>query len=151
MPAGTHITLPDGRRVTLPKAWPQMTIGDLARIGIHPDMGPRVKDTRPATKTANPDSATRCDREVCIIIGGSGLIVNSWETTGDYSGPTPVCTYSIYWAPTNVVYATGTTVCGGEGTYYGYDKDTPIYWSNNITICNTWTQMYGKPCVHVTK
>jgi hypothetical protein len=146
MPAGTRITLPDGRHVTLPEAWTEMTIADLARIGIHSDMGPRIEDTRAAVR---PDSANSCDLDVCIYVTGSGLRVNYWQTTGDYEGPTPVCVYSVYWAPANTIYSTGIPVCGGEGTYYSYDKDVPIIWGGNVTLCNSWTEMYGKPCVGV--
>jgi hypothetical protein len=149
MPAGSRIALPNGRHVKLPKSWIQMTISDLAEIGIHPGMGPRVVDTHAATRTFRPDSASSCDLEVCIYVTGGGLTVNSWETTGDYDGQTPVCTYAVYWAPSNTVYATGTAVCGGDGLYYGYDKDTPIIWGTAITICNTWVEMYGKSCVGV--
>jgi hypothetical protein len=149
LPAGTRITLPDGRHVALPKPWAQMTMADLAKIGIHPDMGPKIEDAFLGAKPARPDTASRCQQEVCIYIRGSGLTVNSWETTGDYDGPTPVCTYSVYWAPANTIYATGAAVCGGEGLYVGYDKDTPIIWGSPVTVCNTWTEMFGKPCVGV--
>lgn len=36
--AGTIITIPDGSKRTLPKNWGDMTVQDLAAIGIHPEM-----------------------------------------------------------------------------------------------------------------
>jgi len=149
LPAGTHITLPNHRVVILPKAWSKMSISDLAKIGIRPGMGPKAGDSYSAVR---PLSASGCNQEVCIIITGSGLKVTGWQTTGEYTGAKdPFCTYSVYWAPGNTVYATGIVVCGGQGTYYGYFADVPIVWTTNIQICNTWAGIPGKPCETVHK
>lgn len=146
--AGTTVTLPNGKVIQLPKNWSQLSISDLARIGIHPGMGHATITVRPPKAggvTAN--SASGCNDEVCIYVGGSGLIVQSWETTGLYDGPEdPFCTYAVYWAPGDTIYATGWEVCGGLGTYYGYEQDTPIAFYTTTEICNTWVGIPGKPC-----
>ena len=151
--AGTKITLPGGRVVTLPKPWSDMSISDLANLGIEPGMGPKVSTSvAPAGRVApgSAQSASGCNQEVCIILTGSGRKVTGWQTTGEYTGSSDAfCTYAVYWAPGNSVYATGITVCGGPGEYYGYYAEVPIVWSSNIELCNTWAGIPGKPCEEV--
>jgi hypothetical protein len=94
-----------------------------------------------------PMSASGCNSNVCIYVGGTGLIVNSWETTGYYGGTkNPFCTYAAYWAPTNVLYETSVSVCAGPGTYYSYLPSAPVWFPNNTQICNTFVGISGKPC-----
>lgn len=141
VPAGTTFKLPNGHRARLPKAWSKMSIQDLSAIGLHPGMG-RVAQVKPAVRFS-PNSASGCNADVCIQVGGSGLKVDYWNTQGLLRGGS--CTYSAYWENGRVV-ATGWEICSGPGRYAGFREDAPLYYWGRTQICNTWVSVSGKPC-----
>ncbi len=91
---------------------------------------------------ATVDSASGCNGSVCIFLTGAGLYVSEW-TTRAY--PTSyVCSSPRFWR-NGVLVATGSTACGGSGSefvaHYGSG-----WFSDGDVLCNTWTNLPGKPC-----
>jgi len=165
---GTVITLPSGKSVTLPKNWSQMTIGDLANLGIHANMRPSKAlraqlahrgiylpamaaapsaSARPALgQGITLTSAYGCNKSVCISLTGSGWVIDNWYTTAYDAVAT--CTYAAYWL-FGGIYATSNTVCSGANSDYYSDLGYGISTLGNTNACNTWVHIAGKPCEYV--
>jgi hypothetical protein len=148
MPAGTRITLPSGRMVTLPKAWSQMTISDLAKIGIHPGMGKADTGTAGVSRV-RPDSATKCDELVCTEVIGSGLTMTHWDTWAYWGQSSRLCTYPTYWLPPSQIFFTGKEQCDNGPLYFYNFYNNTIILGSSSNVCNTWVSLAGKPCVYV--
>ena len=100
--------------------------------------------TEPSASAAtSPLTASGCNQDVCIYVVGSGTQVTKWETTAVL--PTAMCTVARYWANGVLVYE-GTTKCGsGGGSVMSY-WTSPGYFAAGTQVCNTWTNVPGKPC-----
>lgn len=166
---GQSIRLPDGSRRVLPKNWSEMTVGDLAGIGLRPGQhragtapagaaaGQHKTATVPATVAAAPEppidetqSARGCNQGICIYLGGSGLQVNSWETTANTAGRN-LCTYAAYFRGYNNIEATSNQICGRYSSVYAYRYDMPKIYSDRDQLCNTWVNFAGKPCKQIQR
>lgn len=154
--AGTVLTLPDNSRVTLPKDWDQMTISNLAAIGLRPDMNgtgqPASIDKYVKGTFATPMNAYGCDGWVCIHVispSNDGLTVSNWYTSADNPGGY-VCTFSAYWDSLTHVFDTGTQVCGQSPGQFRGSLTYPVRHPYNWTACNTWVGIVGKPCESIT-
>lgn len=142
--------------MTLPKNWDDMTIADLAAIGLRPNMhsnGQRgVIDTYIKGTSVQPNNAYGCDGSVCIQVispSNDGLTVSNWYTSADNPGGY-VCTYSAYWDSLTHVFDTGTEVCGNAPGQFRGSLSYPIRHPYNWTACNTWVGISGKPCESIT-
>lgn len=154
--AGDVIGLPTGASVALPEDWSAMSVDELQAIGLVPDM--QASPERYESLGANLDVVASLDQEsqrkdaqgcsdnVCIQLLGTGGVVRLWTTQGENEGlEAPFCTFEAYWINNDVV-ETGPEACGGIQTYYGVSDRTPLGFSTRSTLCNTWVQIYGKPC-----
>lgn len=156
IPAGTTITLPDGTAVVLPEAWSDLSIDDLAKLGIHAGMGPSDSSSFVAISAegsaragvnalageVTPNSASGCNVNVCMQLHGSGLTVDTWNSQAQLS--VTMCSFGVYWAA-GVIFRTTNQACGSAGTLleaYG----TSTTWPNNTKLCNSWVNIVGKPC-----
>ena len=147
--AGTNVLRPDGVAVKLPKKWEEMTIDDLYAIGIYPNIkGSNLKSSYTSSNGIVPASSSGCNGWVCINIIGSGLLINNWSTSGDYSGFSYFCTYSVYWKSQTTILDTGTLVCGYHGRYFG-NLTYPVMYPHFGWACNTWVGIPGKPCEQI--
>lgn len=146
---GTVIELPNGVMARMPKDWGQMSVSDLAKIGLHPDMHPSGKpgavDSYVPTG-AQPANAQGCSEYVCIAVtspSNDGRLVNNWFTSGTNTSGYR-CSYSAYWDSETHVLDTGTTVCGrAPGEFRGY-LSYPVRLSYNWRACNTWVTITGQ-------
>ena len=158
---GDVLTLPDGSKVKLPKNWSEMTLQDLASLGIKPGMQPAAQkgtlspssESAPsATATAagkgvTPYSATGWNDSVFISITGTKWLVDKWYTTASDFWPT--CTFAVYWWTQSEIWATSNQVCSGyDAAYY---SQWPYGFSTlqNVWLCNSWATINGKPCLYV--
>ncbi len=155
MAAGTVIKLPNGGHATLPKTWSQMSIADLAKVGITPGMGSGKTTTQlvPSASVqthpgAVPANADGWNGYVEINVTGKGRLISNWYTRAE-NVHGEICTFSVYWAPTGAdVLDTGKEVCGGSGYFVGY-LTYPVEFSSNYHACNTWVGVSGKPCEYI--
>ena len=157
IPAGTTITLPDGTTVVLPEAWSELSIEDLAQLGIHPGMGPSdslsvvaISDEGSALAGVNalaggmtPNSASGCNGNVCIQLYGSGLTVDNWNSQANL--PVTMCSYAVYWAR-GAIFKTSGQTCGTGGSQLLAFSGNATTWPNQTQLCSSWVNIAGKPC-----
>lgn len=86
--------------------------------------------------------ASGCNGDVCIWLTGSGLYVDNWETRGYPDSYR--CSYARFWRNGQVI-ATSETACGGSGTVF-YSSYGSGWFADGTQLCNTWTNLAGKPC-----
>lgn len=166
---GTVVTLPTGKSVTLPKNWSQMTVSDLAKIGIRPDMKPSTEmaarlakqglhlsahgtptaSVRQPTRSLSvrPMSASGWNDSVYISLTGSLWVVDDWYTLAVDAEPT--CTFAVYWWGKSTIYTTSNSVCSGADTTYYSDLGYGFSTLGNVWLCNSWATINGKPCEYV--
>lgn len=152
--AGYVITLPGGTKKTLPKNWENLSIADLAQLGIKPTpiSGASAGSTDQVASGGGvtPQSASGSNQGTYINVVGSGLTVDSWTTHRVIK--TYGCSFSVYWRPSGTIWHTGNEVCGNPGEIFqGYYPNVPIHFSGTTVICNTWATFAGKPCETVKK
>lgn len=145
---GSIIRIPNGKLVTLRKNWSQMSISNLAAIGIRPAESGAIDVYVPPKAGVRPDSAEGCSGLVCIVVSGSGRTIASWSTL---AYPTAsVCTFAVYWEPTGAdILDTGNEVCGGPGGQFVGYLTYPVSHTYNYHACNTWVELAGKPCEYI--
>ena len=151
--AGTVITLPTGARVTLPKDFDDMTIAELAKIGVVAGMGQEAGGasvTGERDDVVSPMTATGCNKTVCIVVEGEGLIVEAWET--QVVLPAATCTFANFWSGTKLLW-TSDQWCGKKGgqARSWLTKTIPFAATHGTQLCNTWTGVAGKPCITVKR
>lgn len=112
--------------------------------GVVPEIWAEYK-----TKTAAGDEdiygqqdASGCNGDVCIWLTGSGLQIDNWETRG-YPDPYR-CSYAELWRNGQVI-ATSNTVCGESGVVF-YSSYGSSRFADGTQLCNTWTNLPGRPC-----
>ncbi|MGC4174355.1 hypothetical protein [Demequina sp.] len=144
--SGSTIYLPSGKAVVLPKDFDKLTVAELAKLGVVPNMnnaGGASVIAQP-TPVVQPQSATGCNKQVCIMVTGSGLHITKWQSTGASSPP--VCTFATFWRNTTIL-ATTPEICGPEHTTYLATKaNMPMDFLNGTILCNSWVSIAGKPC-----
>jgi hypothetical protein len=100
--------------------------------------------TEPTGSTVtSPLTASGCNQNVCIYVVGSGTQVTKWETTAVL--PAAMCTVAKYWANGVVIYE-GTIKCGSSGAQVLSYWSDPGYFAPGTQVCNTWTNVPGRPC-----
>ncbi len=148
--AGSVITLPTGDRVVLPQDLDEMSIEDLAAIGLVPNMaGADHDDDGIALVDPSPGgrSATKCDGKVCLMLVGTGLTMQQWITQATFTSAD--CTFASYWQGSTVLSTSG-TICGEVGDVAQSAKaGMPRSFPNGTVLCNTWVGVSGKPCATV--
>lgn len=109
---------------------------------LAPATAEAVNTPTPPSPAVGAQDASGCNGSVCIYLAGSGLHVDSWRTRATTTSYT--CTRPRYWR-NGVIIRTGAQQCGPSGTklYAGYGSGT---FSHGDVLCNTWTNMPGKPC-----
>jgi hypothetical protein len=97
-----------------------------------------------AVNAIRPDSASGCNQNVCISVVGSGRTVNEWNTQafGDAG-----CINALFWRNSSLYFLSPKKICsnGQEGVYYYY-YDAQALMNNGDKLCNTWTNIAGRPC-----
>ena len=159
--AEIHATIAStGKKITLPGNWQTLTVEQLAQYGLVPNIaaptGPKsaVRTEQGSTSRGGalpashvtPDSHYGWSGAVFIGVTGSGLHVDEWYTQTAVI-PQAICTYAVFWAPSNEIWETGSVVCNDHSGYYWYY--TQIDFGYSMTICNTWVRIGGKPCADV--
>lgn len=96
-----------------------------------------------ASASISPLTASGCNQDVCIYVEGSGTQVTYWSTTAVL--PASTCTVAKYWANGVLVYE-GNTKCGTAGARVSSYWNSPGYFPVGTEVCNTWTNVPGKPC-----
>ncbi|MFC8501735.1 hypothetical protein ACFUC1_05215 [Pedococcus sp. NPDC057267] len=144
-------------RVQDPVKFSQLTVEQLAAVGIHANMGHASVHGAfiPDSKSGGiqPNNASGCDwtnggGSVCIYVFGSGLHVSEWDTSAKVGAYR--CTYASYWINNGQwLITTGPELCGQNGTFWSYWKPNADYLANR-SICNTWVGIAGKPCETIT-
>lgn len=86
--------------------------------------------------------ASGCNGAVCIWLTGSGLQLDNWETRG--YPDSYWCSYARFWRNGQVI-ATSNTACGDSGTVF-YSSYGSGWYPDGTQLCNTWTDLPGKPC-----
>jgi hypothetical protein len=167
--AGSIVGLPDGSRVVLPEDFTEMTVDQLAQLGIVPGMGsaPEValiapNDTAPTGSSdgaallpaaddgrATSRDASGCNQRVCQQVqasGGKGLNITGWFTWVE-SFPVSTCTFAAFWEGGSIT-STTTQVCGeaGKSSSLASKGGLPRKFANNTQVCTTWANISGKPC-----
>jgi len=132
-------------QVNDPNGWGNLTVAQLAAVGIHPGMG-KFPPKANSKQQVVPASASGCDynslnNSMCIYIYGYSLQVTEWDTSVTISSYR--CSYAGYWVNSSLV-ATSNTVCGQNGALWGY-------WAPNKRMgpgqaCNTFVGIAGRPC-----
>ncbi len=111
---------------------------------------PEIILAQPRTGTRDEDmsplDASGCNGDVCIWLTGSGLQVDNWETRGYPDSYR--CGYAKFWRNGQVI-ATSNTACGGSGTVF-YSSYGSGWFADGTQLCNTWTNLAGKPCKTVS-
>jgi len=93
-----------------------------------------------------PADWSECQVNVCIYVYGSGLTVDDWGTSLNFQSTG--CTYANFWI-NGSLYARA-WVCGTKGvTTTVWLANTPLKFSGQADLCNTWTDYSGKPCASV--
>lgn len=144
--AGSTIYLPSGKAVVLPKDFDKLTIPELAKLGIGPNMNNEGGATVVAKSgaVAQPLSASGCNKQVCIYVTGTKLHITAWQSTG-VSAPA-ICTYAAFWRNTTIM-STTPEICGPQNTTYVATKGgLPADFLNGTILCNSWVSIAGKPC-----
>lgn len=145
---GTDLTIPNGKIVVLPKDWNDMSVSDLAKIGIMPNSNRNNLISIPLASGAVPLSSSGSNGWVDINIVGSGLLISSWSTKANilsvYS-----CTFAVYWNSMTSIYATGPQHCYQSGPFYDTLPNRVIYPANGYA-CSSWVQVSGKPCEYIS-
>lgn len=167
--AGSTAILPDGTEVVFPKDFADMSVAELAEIGIVPGMGetgeasvgdpseiPAFGGDGVAIALADdggvitPMDASGCTADfVCQQLqaqGGSGRTIIGW-----YSWvlrfPTTGTTYAAWWEGQRIVGTTNSvSVRAGQDTSLAVKGGLPKTYANNTTLCTTWAGVAGKPC-----
>jgi hypothetical protein len=149
-------TLPDGTQLV--SGWVSN-----AYLAAHPDAIPQplgsAVQAAASADAVTPMSAQGCNQNVCINIVGSGLVVDSWETTAMNSKS--MCTHALYdiYEPGNPVSGkepsfsiTGQKLCGeGAGVFYDYESAGKLNYPNHTHLCNAWVRQIisGYPCEEI--
>lgn len=140
----------------MPKDYTEMTIEELAEIGIVPGMGESgdvaaVLDQTNITAAEDVSvsiglrSASGCNKSVCQSIVGKGLKVESW-TTSVPRLPHAYCSFASFWRNGDVIGSTQ-TLCGNAGdTFIGLKGGLPANYADGSVVCSTWLNTAGKPC-----
>lgn len=165
--AGQSVHFANGKSVVIPKNWTDMTVADLAQIGIKPNTDytgktPKAVTGRTTATASQPSTgvhilnASGTNKQVSISLesrGGKGPIITFWGTTAiDYTG-TYICTYAVYYSNGSIV-ETGGEVCGQAPAGYpsqfvGTNLDLPKNYGGK-QLCNTWVHFTGRPCKDVS-
>lgn len=167
--AGSLAMLPDGTEVILPEDFGEMSVEELAEIGIFPGMGetgeaytgdPSAISALPHDGAAavlagdggiiTPMDASGCTSDlVCqqiLAVGGRGLTIYDWRTWV-VSYPKGGSTYAAWWAGQRIVGTSNpVTVRAGQDTPVAIAGSMPATFANNTKLCSTWSGIAGKPC-----
>lgn len=146
--AGTVLNLPGGKTAKLPKNFSDMTVTDMAKIGIVPNMGGggSSKSSFQKASRISPANAEGSDGDVIIYLFGSGTRLDNWETHALWRGGAGT-TFAAYWCGYNTICQTGSNVYPtAPGWLYGYRSDLPGIFPSGMQLCSTWISVSGKPC-----
>ncbi len=117
-----------------------------AALGIKPGMADangQIPTISMESGSVQPDSASGCNKDVCIYVTGSGLHVSKWETTAYFSSGS--CSIAAFWVNHRLTH-TSDLICHPTGGWYHYTWSNPGNFADNTKVCNTWTHRDGEPC-----
>lgn len=97
----------------------------------------------PATAQVSTMGAQGCNGSVCIDVDGSGLTVTNWRTTAAWSGYK--CETAYFWRNSGVIRTQ--SGCGTNGASANWSS--PGNFSDGDKLCNTWSDVSGKPCITI--